>query len=855
MPPSDPLFPGKRDAAQAATETPIDDAESAIALFDLAADLGGTPSTPEFDENLEVVGTVGRGGMGVIYRARERKLGRTVALKVLGQADFAGPEERRRFQLEAEAAGNLRHPNIVPIYEVGEADGVPWYTMPLLGGGTLLDKLGGGALPGREAATLLLPVVRAVEFAHQRGILHRDIKPANILIDDDGVPVVADFGLAKAVARSRHTLSGAVLGSPNYMPPEQARGDVATTASDVYSLGAVLYHLLAGRAPFVADTPLETMRQVVEKVPDPPSRSRASIDGDLETICLKCLEKSPSHRYCSAGELAADLQRWLDGKAIAARRSSTLARLAKWARRKPAWAALVATCALAAAVFVAMLLVNQTRLQRERDTTEGVRRSAEDLVGRALTDYRDTVESTVGRLGALDELSDSVGDYFEALPEGLRDARSELLRAQLLTLRGEISAESQDRGGLARAAELIGQALVLCEGRESTDWERVETRALIRRAEIALDQDDPIARAFAARAIANAERLGERGLPEAGRLLGLALFQRGRTSSKAGDPGAAEADYRRSLGFARSYYEANPGAVRAAQEFVWSMVKLAQLQKSRGLGLRQDLAARGKAGTEAERRALSGRAEALLAESRDLYDRAGHLLRELLERKPWLIHLRKDLGVVSDGLGDLAADGFADFDAAVRHYRDYAEQAEVLVAHDPENATWLAELAIAKRSIAGAIVAGGAPGAQGDALALFDESITLRQRMAAADASDLRLRRKLCDTWIDRGKAARGFGQLEEARKSFAAAEALAVDHSARDAEGAWWRNRQISIALRLAALDFKSAPSEARRRLMFAIDLGRELHRTGELTAPGMDAYRAAQQLLEAVPEDDEQK
>ncbi|MFN5974740.1 MAG: serine/threonine-protein kinase [Planctomyces sp.] len=284
-------------------------------------------------------GEVGRGGMGVVYRARQSSLQRTVALKMIPNAALASSIDLQRLRAEALAAARLRHPNIVPVYEVGEQDGQPWFSMQYIPGSTLSERLQRGPMPPREAVSLLIPVVDAIGAAHRAGVLHRDLKPGNILISEDGTPFVTDFGLAKRVsvddqvsagAADLHSLtqSGAILGTPAWMSPEQAAGqtDAIGVASDVYSLGAILFAMLTGRPPFQGASPLDTVLMVLEQDPPGIRMLNRAVDSDLEMIVLKCLQKPQDLRYVSTTALAADLRAWLNSEPVTAR-SSTIAQV------------------------------------------------------------------------------------------------------------------------------------------------------------------------------------------------------------------------------------------------------------------------------------------------------------------------------------------------------------------------------------------------------------------------------------------------------------------------------------------------------------------------------------------------
>jgi phosphate/phosphite/phosphonate ABC transporter binding protein len=335
----------------------------------------------------ELIEPLGRGGMGVVYKARQVRLHRLVALKMIGAGEFASPALIQRFNREAEAAANLNHPNIVPIYEIGEMRGQHFFSMQLVEG-TSLDKhitrsgfsrnlaspnaRSGQRAQQEESARILATVARAVDHAHRHGVLHRDLKPANILLDANGEPHLTDFGVAKVMGHdaSNLTVSGAIMGTPSYMAPEQAAGDSKhiTVAADIYSLGAVLYTMLTGSPPFRAHTPVETLKQVVEQEPKHPSTIRDGLDFDLATIAMKCLEKEPQRRYASACALAEDLECWLRREPIQARPVGSGERFWRWCRRNrkvAAFAAATVVLLVIVAVGSALAAYHFARLQNK----------------------------------------------------------------------------------------------------------------------------------------------------------------------------------------------------------------------------------------------------------------------------------------------------------------------------------------------------------------------------------------------------------------------------------------------------------------------------------------------------------
>jgi WD40 repeat protein/serine/threonine protein kinase len=357
-------------------------------LFSAASD---RPQTADY----EIVAELGRGGMSVVYQARQRGLNRLVALKRIRDGACAGAEQRQRFRTEAEAIARLQHPNIVQIFDVREEGGSPYFSLEFMDGGNLAAKLGGAPQPARTAAQLVATLARAMQAAHALGIIHRDLKPANVLLarsdprtgirlgspEEAGTyeyyqPKISDFGLAKLLTGMHgvETQSGAIIGTPSYMAPEQAQGKAKEVgpATDIYALGAILYELFTGRPPFRAETPLETLHQVPAVEPVPPSRLQPKLPRDLETITLKCLAKEPARRYPTAGALADDLQRWLEGRPIQARRVGVFERSWRWCRRNPKLASAIgmASASLVLGTLVSTLFAVRALAEARRADQE-----------------------------------------------------------------------------------------------------------------------------------------------------------------------------------------------------------------------------------------------------------------------------------------------------------------------------------------------------------------------------------------------------------------------------------------------------------------------------------------------------
>jgi serine/threonine protein kinase/Tfp pilus assembly protein PilF len=386
----------------------------------------------------ELLDEIGRGGQGVVYRARQKSLNRTVALKVIGLGRWASTPHLRRFRQEAEAAARLEHPQIVPIYEIGERDGSCYFSMKFVEGGQLDEVVKREPMSVRRAAELLVKIARTVHFAHEHGILHRDIKPGNILLDKKGEPLLTDFGLARLIEQeSTVTNSFDVLGTPSYMSPEQAAGRTKelTAAADVYSLGAVFYQMLTGEPPFAGGTTYQTIRMVLESEPRNPRVRNSKVDVDLATICVKCLEKDPPRRYATALALAEDLERWLRHEPIQARRTNVFTRGKKWLQRNPSRAfAAVSLAALAVAVGV---IIWKSDLLRSLPTTGIAVLPFENLSEDKGNAYfaegiQDEILTRLAKIADLKVISRTSTQHYKSAPENLSEIAKQLGVAHIL---------------------------------------------------------------------------------------------------------------------------------------------------------------------------------------------------------------------------------------------------------------------------------------------------------------------------------------------------------------------------------------------------------------------------------------
>jgi eukaryotic-like serine/threonine-protein kinase len=414
--------------------TPIDETQLGADLSGPQTKSGSATSEASFLGNYAGLVEIGRGGMSIVYRAIQRDLGRTVAVKKLLAGGEADAELLSRFQNEAEAVAKLSHPNIVQIYQTGQTPQGPYFILEYVAGGTLRQKMSDGTLRHAEAAELIETIARAMEQAHQAGIIHRDLKPGNILLTKDGVPKVADFGLAKRLETPSVTRTGEIMGTPSYMAPEQAQGSTrtVTAAADIYALGSILYEMLTGRPPHRGADAMETVFQVVHEDPVTPRKLAGQIPVDLETICLKCLEKTPAKRYAAMQSLADDLRRYLNGEPIHAKPTPVAQRIQKWIHRYPGWAMVIAVSVLSATTIIAGSLLYLSILQVEKDTAERNLRFARDVIDRwcdvTLLEVQRSPTGISASQKRMAEDSIRFYEFYAKANEGRNDLRFEVLQ-------------------------------------------------------------------------------------------------------------------------------------------------------------------------------------------------------------------------------------------------------------------------------------------------------------------------------------------------------------------------------------------------------------------------------------------
>jgi tetratricopeptide (TPR) repeat protein len=839
--------------------------DSPVGIGPAAPPTGELPRIPGY----EVEGELGCGGVGVVYRAHHLRLGRTVALKMLLAGPYARPEERERFLREAQALAALSHPNIVQVHEVAELDGLPHFTMEYVEGGSLAQKLAGTPLPPREAAGLSATLAGAVEAAHRSGIVHRDLKPANVLLAADGTPKITDFGLARRLeAGAGLTQTGFPMGTPSYMAPEQARGETRAIGPgvDVYALGAILYELLTGRPPFRAETPTETVHQVIYQEPAPPSRLNAKVPRDLETICLKCLEKDPRRRYPTAQALADDLHAWLEGRPMAARRVGAAERAWLWCRRKPAIAALAAAVVLAVvggtATTIAVQAAANRRLDRKNaELSDALRREAKanaelkdansrvearyDLAVEAIKTFHTGVsEDFLLNQDQFNELQDrlltSAADFYGMLSALLKretDAASRRALAaanfELASLTGMVGrkegALAAHRAVLAAREALAaepgaGVAAQADVGRSLTEVARLleatgqtgDALATYRRAEALLAgtaDSDPAARA----ALADCRSwLGYFLLTTGKHADALAVYRLARAAQESlADAPGAPADARRDLASTINRIGLLLNEMGRPAE--------AEAEYRRALAIRQKLDADHPAVTES-RSHLAGSHNNLAnllsttgrpAEAEAEYRKALAIQRSLVDDHSAVTDFRDTLARSHNNLANLLSRTGRQVEAEAEHRRALAIRQKLVEDH-PAFTDFRSRLAGSHNNLGFLLTATGRPA---EAEADYRRALRIREKLAADNPKVPGYRNDVASCHTNLSVILRRLGRLAEARdgcdKAIAIREALVKEFPKVPLYRSYlaWSHRYRGLARRDLG-DFAGAAADARRAL-----------------------------------------
>lgn len=725
--------------------------------------------------NYELLGELGRGGMGVVYKARQRTADRVVALKVI-RADRleALPRDTQtsaidRFRHEAQAAARIEHDNIVTVYEVGEIEGQNFFSMRYVEGQSLAEMLRAGPIENRRAAGYLEPVARAVAEAHRHGILHRDLKPQNILVDAKADrALVADFGLAKLCeGREELTQAGEVMGTPSYMSPEQARDSAhVTAATDVYALGATLYHMLTARPPFQAANPVETLRQVLERDPALPRQLNPAIDRDLETICLKCLEKEPARRYPGAAELADDLRRYLDGRPIVARPIGPAGRFWRWCRRNPVVAALAATAIALLFAALAATSIGYVRTSRalvQRDWSDRQARAAFDEFFTTVAE--DTLMNQPGMQPVRRELLDKALRYYRRFLAERRgdptigdEVGKALFRVALVT--EEIQSPEAALPTYREALEMQRSLAAAAPNDPSRLRALGDTLNALGRVHLRLQQLDASLAAYE-EAVATRRTVAEldAGDREARRALANALMNRGLVEKELGRFDAAQALLDQAQRIRGELLREDAEDLKTRRDLAMGCFNLADVARSaieRGAGAGLDWTS--------VRENLEAAAEhferVLAAAPKDLanQERLVVVYRQLGDLEKFATHPRNPLPP------ERRAEHLA---RAADYYGRALRQAERLATRNPDVAEYQNTFAAVHLQIALLALAQGEPARAIDSLGL---AIELLDRLVEQCPNVPRYRRDLASALRHLGRIERREGRAEAARRELARA-------------------------------------------------------------------------------------
>jgi tetratricopeptide (TPR) repeat protein len=802
-------------------------------------------------DGYEILDELGRGGMGVVYLARHRQLGRLVALKMVLAGEYAAPAALARLRAEARAAARLQHPGIVQIFEVGEQEKRPFVALEYVAGGSLARRMAAAPLPAREAAHLVEAVARAMQAAHQQGIVHRDLKPSNVLLTSEGDPKVTDFGLAKTLDDDAGlTQSESILGSPSYMAPEQAQGRAKHVgpAADIYALGAILYEAVTGRPPFKAATPLLTLEQVKTIDPVPPTRLVPGLSRDIETICLTCLRKEPVGRYEAASALADDLGRFLRGEPIKARPVSPAERAWRWTRRKPAVAGLIAALGLAMAFGFAgmtMLWLRAERLRRIADANLADARAAVDECF-TIAD-KDPVLRRPGLQPVRHLLLRAALKYYEGFAE--RQKYSASLQAELARNYTRVGVITEEIGSASEALAAHRQAQVLLERQLSVQRDEptlcrdlarchhdiaVLSEALGKHAEAF----QSIERALTMRERLAAERPNQfeyvNDLAQSLQLTGDLLLETGREAE-------ALRTYERATVLRERLMADHPGSAVVRHDLAGSLVNLGLALRGAGMTT-QAMQSLTRATEILESVAASDPESDLCQDSlakalsnlgvlqRDLgrtdeasrsWSRAAVVIDRLVAENPRVTQYRRSMVVVHMNTAVLHCNASRLAEAELSLGRA-SEAATALAALHPDVAEFQSDLATIHNNLGGVAFSRNQAGA---AFASWERAVTLRERLVAEHPEVLDWQRDLASSLNNLGIAQRDLGRIDEALRSWTRAAELSEQLVAQHPSSREYRRGLAEVLGALGGLQRRRGlHNKASRSLGRAREIGESL-------------------------------
>ena len=716
----------------------------------------------------EILDELGRGGLGIVYRARQKGLKRLVALKMILAGSHAGGEELARFQIEAEAVANLQHANIVQIHDVGEHQGIPYIALEYVDGGGLDHKLARKLLEDAEAAELVETLGRAIDYAHRKGVIHRDLKPANVLLTAEGVPKIADFGLAKRLEEdSGQTRTGAVMGTPSFMAPEQARGavDEIGPLADVYALGAILYCVLTGRPPFTSSSPVETIRQVLFAEPVPPTRLQPKVHPDLETICLKCLQKDPRKRYPSGEELADDLLRFREGKPILARPVGTPERVWRWCRRNPRVAIPSAAAMLLALTLMiggpaAAIAVNREKNTAivAQDQAEENERQAKASEQEAIDERKKALASEQEALDAREEARANEQEAVEARKTAAAQGRFALdtINTLVRDVQDELKHQPQLqalRQRLLKSA-LGGLDLVAANGVDADQKDLLMAAAYRRLGDIYLELGQSEKALDQYGLCCNiVDELGKnQTLPNYHHNLSSSYSNMGEAARRSGNPSLAADHFRKALGVRREWAVETPTNKYIPQNIAESLGKLggtslmmgqvteAHKFYSESLRLREEWVEWAPANPDAKQE-LAGAYNAMarttlrqgkLDDSVTYAQKARDLLSQILETRPQDSDLRGNTALFSNQLANVCLMG-GKTQRAIEAYSSALPLLENLLQRDPQNALWRRSVIETSYGLGAAYDRLGQP----EAAEHFTKALELRRQLVEEDVNNV----------------------------------------------------------------------------------------------------------------------